>query len=105
MSFRISKEISPSEVEAQLKQGQHLNLLDVREVHEWAEGHIEGAIHMPLTQLLGRLEELPANQEYIVLCHSGGRSGLACELMEEKGLQVMNMTGGISAWRGPLVAG
>lgn len=45
-----------------------------------------------------RVEELPVSQEIIVICRSGNRSGLACELLHEKGLQIVNMTGGLSNW-------
>ncbi|MNJ63553.1 Thiosulfate sulfurtransferase PspE precursor [compost metagenome] len=78
-------------------------MLDVREPEEWAEGHIEGAKHIPLGQVLERLRELNADEELIVICRSGNRSGLACELLEEKGFNVVNMTGGLLAWEDELV--
>ncbi|MOA69709.1 molybdopterin biosynthesis protein MoeB [compost metagenome] len=45
-----------------------------------------------------RIDELDPNGETIVMCLSGGRSGLACELLSEKGYNVVNMMGGLSAW-------
>lgn len=98
MAFNISKEITPQEVAKQLSEGMELIMLDVRESAEWVEGHVEGAIHLPLGQLMERYHELNASQEIIVMCRSGNRSGLACELLNEKGYQVVNMTGGLSAW-------
>ncbi|WHX49827.1 rhodanese-like domain-containing protein [Paenibacillus woosongensis] len=103
MTGRVSKEISPQELSARLKKGEAVKMLDVREPEEWAAGHIEGAKHIPLGQVLERLRELDADEELIVICRSGNRSGLACELLEEKGFNVVNMTGGLLAWEDELV--
>lgn len=98
MSFKIPKEITPQQVAERLKNGEAPTLLDVREPAEWVEGHVIGAKHIPLGQLLMRIDELDPNGETIVMCLSGGRSGLACELLSEKGYNVVNMMGGLSAW-------
>ncbi|PYY25950.1 rhodanese-like domain-containing protein [Paenibacillus illinoisensis] len=98
MAFKIPKEITPQEVAEQLKQGKDLMMLDVRESAEWVEGHVEGAVHIPLGQLMQRYIELDESQEVIIMCRSGNRSGLACELLHEKGYKVINMTGGLSEW-------
>lgn len=103
MAFNIPKAITPKEVADQLKKGNSLKLLDVREHGEWAAGHIQGAKHIPLGQLLERLHELEPEQETIVICQSGNRSGLACELLNERGYRVVNMTGGLNAWADKLV--
>ncbi len=99
MAFQISKSMTPKEVAAEMNGGKPLFMLDVREPAEWVEGHVAGAKHIPLGQLLERLDELDPKQEMIVMCKSGGRSGLACELLSEKGYNVVNMTGGLSAWK------
>lgn len=98
MAFKIPKEITPQEVAEQLKQGKDLMMLDVRESAEWVEGHVKGAVHIPLGQLMQRYIELDESQEVIIMCRSGNRSGLACELLHEKGYKVVNMTGGLSEW-------
>lgn len=103
MAFKIPKEITPQMVAAQLKKGESLIMLDVRELGEWSEGHIAGTKHIPLGQLLERQHELDPAQETIVICRSGSRSGLACELLTEKGYNVVNMTGGLNAWTDVLV--
>lgn len=95
MAFKIPKEVTPQEVAEQLKQGKDLMMLDVRESAEWVEGHVEGAVHIPLGQLMQRYN---ASQEVIIMCRSGNRSGLACELLHEKGYKVVNMTGGLREW-------
>jgi len=103
MAFKIPKNITPQKLAAQLKKGESLFMLDVREPGEWAMGHIAGAKHVPLGLLLERLHELDLARETIVICQSGGRSGLACELLNEKGFNVVNMTGGLNGWTEKLV--
>lgn len=103
MAFLIPKSTTPQEVATRLNHCEKLNVLDVREPEEWAAGHIEGAKHIPLGQLTERLRELNPNQETIVVCRSGNRSGLACEMLSEKGFNVTNMTGGLNAWTDKLV--
>lgn len=102
MAFIIPNETSPQDVENRLRRGEALFLLDVREPDEWAAGHVAGALNLPLSQLAGRLHELEPGRETIVMCRSGGRSGLACELLSEKGFRVVNMTGGLNNWTGSL---
>ncbi|WP_336785415.1 rhodanese-like domain-containing protein [Paenibacillus sp. MMO-177] len=103
MAFQVTKTISPAEVAEKLKQGETLYMVDVREPNEWAAGHVEGAKHIPLGQLGERLHELDPSAEIIMICRSGNRSGLACELLSEKGFNVVNMTGGLNAWTSELV--
>lgn len=50
-----------------------------------------------------RLNELDPVRETIVICRSGNRSGMACELLNDKGFKVINMTGGLLAWTDKLV--
>lgn len=103
MAFQIPKEITPQEVSERLKQSESLLIIDVREPNEWSAGHIAGAKHIPLGQLIERQHELDPKRETIVVCRSGNRSGLACELLTEKGFNVVNMTGGLNAWTDELV--
>lgn len=103
MAFKPTRTITPSEVQARLQSGDTLYMLDVREPNEWAAGHVAGALHIPVGQLSERRHELDPKRELIVMCRSGNRSGLACELLEEMGYQVTNMTGGLNDWTGELV--
>ncbi|MFD1177421.1 rhodanese-like domain-containing protein [Paenibacillus puldeungensis] len=102
MSFQLDKEITPQELSERLKSGERMNILDVREPEEWAEGHIPGAKHIPLGQLYNRHVELDPEQEHVVVCRSGGRSAMACELLSEGGYNVINMVGGMLAWPGDI---
>lgn len=74
-------------------------LIDVREPEEWAEGHVAGALHIPLGELGGRLDELPRDRDLLFFCRSGARSGLAAEALRQHGFdRAANVAGGILAW-------
>lgn len=94
------REISPKEVEEMINDAKDINLIDVREEDEVAEGQIPGAVHIPLGSVESRMNELDKSREYVMVCRSGGRSGHACQLLESQGFEVINMTGGMLAWEG-----
>lgn len=94
------KEMTAKEVEASLNEGIVLNIIDVREVNEVAEGKIPGALNIPLGLVEFRVHELDKTKEYTIVCRSGGRSGRASQFLEGRGFHVINMTGGMLAWEG-----
>jgi len=94
------KEILPKEVERKLTNGVVLNIIDVRETEEVAEGKIPGAVNIPLGLIEFRKQDLDRSKEYVLVCRSGGRSGRAAEYLEGQGYRVINMTGGMLAWEG-----
>lgn len=75
-----------------------LTVLDVREDDEWAAGHLHGATHIPLRQLPGRVEEVPADDQVLVYCKSGGRSAQATAFLQNAGVDAVNLDGGVIAW-------
>lgn len=78
-----------------------LHILDVRGEDEYRgkEGHIPGALLIPLPQLEQRLSEVPRGKTLVVNCHAGGRSMKAVKLMRGQGFtNVWNLKGGILAW-------
>ena len=74
-----------------------LVVLDVREPVEWDYGHIEGAVHIPLSLLPLRLDELPAGQT-LVVCKIGGRSAQAVSWLQQQGYDAVNLAGGMLDW-------
>lgn len=92
------KQITPEELNDEIKKGKQLSIIDVREDDEVAKGMIPGAKHIPLGQIEERLQEINPNEEHIMVCRSGGRSGRACEFLDSHGIQVKNMVGGMIAW-------
>jgi rhodanese-related sulfurtransferase len=94
--------ITPEEVKERLNKGEQLNLVDVREPHERAEFNI-GGVHIPLGQVqmmqVDELENLK-NEEVIVYCRSGNRSGQAAMILETLGFtNTKNLSGGMLAWQ------
>ena len=74
-----------------------LSVLDVREPAEWAHGHIEGALHIPLMDLPQRLDEVPTGQT-LVVCRVGGRSAQAVGYLVQQGRDAVNLDGGMLEW-------
>ncbi len=73
-------------------------LIDVRTQGEWQDGHVLGALHFPLMNILTRLEEVP-HQPLTVICGSGYRSTIASSLLARAGFdRLTNVIGGMSAW-------
>ncbi|WP_053365236.1 rhodanese-like domain-containing protein [Bacillus sp. FJAT-27245] len=94
------KQITPNEIEQRLAGGKSLNIIDVRETEEVAEGKIPGAVNIPLGLIEFRMHELDKNKEYVMVCRSGGRSGQACQFLDSHGFKTINMAGGMLAWEG-----
>ncbi len=90
------RQIGTSELRGRLKD---VTVVDVRSENEWASGHISGAVHVPLGYLADRAAELPRERPIVVQCQSGARSSIAASVLERLGVtNVMNLSGGISAW-------
>lgn len=67
-----------------------LDVLDVRQHTEWLEGHLPGAVHVPLHELEQRRHELPAGELW-VHCRSGYRAGIAASLLHRHGRAVVHV--------------
>lgn len=94
--------ITADELKFRLDSGEKLNLIDVREPHENAEFNIGGTL-VPLgkvqTMQIDEIDNLK-NEEVIVYCRSGNRSGQAALMLETFGFtDVKNLTGGMLAWK------
>jgi rhodanese-related sulfurtransferase len=89
-------EITAAEVAARLRAGT-IVAVDVREQGEWAAGHIDGALWIPLGDLAERAGELPDGPLALV-CRSGARSGMAADWLHRGGVDASNMVGGMLAW-------
>lgn len=92
-------ELTPAEVAAKRARGDDFDLIDVREPHEWAIAHIEGARLVPLATLTEALSTLDSAREIVVHCRSGARSAKAVKQLQAAGLRrVWNLAGGILRW-------
>jgi hydroxyacylglutathione hydrolase len=97
--------ITAGSLAEQLDSAQPPVVIDVRNPGEWGASHIDGAVNMPLSQLAGRIDELPRDRKLIVYCASGYRSGVAVSLLRREGLtEVANLVGGLGAWEAAKLA-
>jgi len=74
-------------------------LLDVREHDEWAAGRAPAAQHVPMGELVARLDELPASGTLYVICRSGVRSAGVAAYLNANGWDAVNVDGGMLAWQ------
>ena len=93
--------MTTDEVKELVDSNKEVQIIDVRETEEVRSGMIPGALHIPLGLLEFRLQDIDKSKEHIMVCRSGGRSGMASELLESRGYKVVNMEGGMLDWDGP----
>jgi rhodanese-related sulfurtransferase len=97
------KIITTEELEKKIENGEELNLVDVREDEEVAEGMIPGAKHVKMGEIPARVNEFDKDKEYIFICRSSRRSENVCHYMQEQGFKVVNMAGGMLDWKGEVI--
>jgi rhodanese-related sulfurtransferase len=75
-------------------------VVDVRRTDEYESGHVKGALHIPVDDVLARIEELPKDKRLLFICAAGVRSGLACEMASAMGLDndLFNIEDGTGPW-------
>ena len=90
--------ISGAEAKALVEKG--ALLIDVRTPEEFAGGHVDGAVNIPVGDLGERLGELKGKEDtdIVVYCRSGARSATAKSLLESKGFKKVHNMGPVTAW-------
>ena len=73
-------------------------ILDVREYEEWMSGRVPNAVHIPMSELMARVDEIDRTKRVICVCRSGNRSARVTAWLRQQGFDAVNMTGGMSAW-------
>ena len=76
-----------------------VHVLDVREDHEYYSGHIEGSQNTYVGHLMDKLDEVPKDSYICTTCGWGGRGSIAASLLQKKGYRVVNLLGGMHAWK------
>jgi rhodanese-related sulfurtransferase len=77
----------------------NIQLVDCREPYEWEAGRVEGAVHIPLNDIMsGAGVDLSKDTPIVVICRSGNRSELATMMFQARGFEAHNLEGGIEAW-------
>jgi len=96
----MMEEITSTELKQRLDRGDDIQIIDVREDYEVAVARIPDAVHIPLGQVLTRMNEIDPTRETVVHCKMGGRSARAIEALQRSGFKgkLMNLKGGIIGW-------
>jgi adenylyltransferase/sulfurtransferase len=93
------EEITARELKRRMDAGESLEVVDVREPHEWAICRIEGARLVPLGSLAERLHEFDSSRTYVLHCRTGVRSAKAVAVLRNAGFRrLLNLRGGVLAW-------
>lgn len=91
------RHITPQEARTLVDEGAHF--IDVRETHEYRNGHATGTKNIPLRHLQRRLTRLDPDKNIVCICASGLRSAKAARTAAKQGLTAYNVKGGSRAWR------
>ena len=94
------EEMTATELKQRLDNGDDIQIIDVREDNEYAFARIPNSKHIPLAQVLNRMNEIDPNRETAVHCKMGGRSARAIDALQRSGFQgkLINLKGGIIGW-------
>jgi rhodanese-related sulfurtransferase len=94
------QQITVQELSQRLQQGENRPfLLDVREPHEFNYCRIDGSVNLPMNRIFASLNDLDPQQEIVVICHHGMRSGQVANFLLSHGFgKVSNLKGGVAAW-------
>jgi rhodanese-related sulfurtransferase len=96
------KTVSVDELASRMARGKQV-IVDVRDPHEFASGHVPGAVNVPLGRLTGAVGGLDPGAETFLICQSGNRSATAARLLARAGFDhAFSVKGGTAAWRGKL---
>ncbi|MGO1058233.1 rhodanese-like domain-containing protein [Planococcus sp. FY231025] len=93
--------MTTQEVEKYMNANNDVSIIDVRKTEEVRAGKIPGAVNIPLSLLEFRLQDIDKSKEHVLVCRSGNRSGMAAQLLQSRGYNVINMDGGMLDWDAP----
>ena len=89
--------VDPERAKSLIERGE-VQLVDVREPHEWDAGRIAGARHIELERLASEADSLDRERPVLFYCRLGARSGMAANAFRRAGYDAYSMDGGITAW-------
>lgn len=95
-------ETNVAQVKQRLDRGERFNLIDVREDHEWTDGHLPGAVHLSRGIIERDIEKKfpDTNAELVLYCGGGFRSALVADNLQKMGYtNVKSMDGGFRGWK------
>src|SRR6266487_600496 len=91
-------DVEPADVAKWIAEDPRVLLVDVREPREREAGHIDGSVHIELTQLASRAESFQRGQPIVFYCRVGNRSTMAAQALRASGFDAYSMHGGLARW-------
>jgi rhodanese-related sulfurtransferase len=92
-------DVDPADVDRRRREGD-VQLIDVREDHEWDAGRIAGARHVQLAEVAAQAATIDRDTPVVFYCRVGGRSTMAADAFRRAGYDAYSMAGGLEAWAG-----
>lgn len=97
-------DISADQLKSMMDTDKNIVLVDVRETDEYDQGHIQGSLLLPTSEIQQRLKELPADKTIVLVCATGSRSSaVATFLVQNNYKNIYNLQGGLAEWPYDLV--
>ena len=91
--------ITVEDLRSRMDNGEDWYILDVRSIYEYRHGHIEGSVNIVVNSLMSHIHKIPRNKPVALICATGARSSLGCQLLTGSGFDnVYNVRGGMSRW-------
>ena len=93
------KDITPKQLKSRLDAGEAIDIIDVREDWEVAQGMLANAIHIPMDDIPDAVDQISKDKPVVIMCHTGRRSEQVAMWMDTEGFDnVLNLVGGIDQW-------
>jgi len=94
--------VKAPELKKMIGERKDILLVDIRSEKSFQEGHIDGAVNIPLYRITQRYDEIPLDHTVVLIDDRGFRTFLAGSYLERKGFKVMRLFGGMQGWQGML---
>ncbi|HET8994441.1 MULTISPECIES: rhodanese-like domain-containing protein [unclassified Rhodococcus (in: high G+C Gram-positive bacteria)] len=91
------REVDLAALETALAEG--APVIDVRELDEYIQVRVPGVTHIPLSEFVARVEEIPAAETVYIICAVGGRSLQAADYLSGRGINAVSVAGGTDGWQ------
>jgi rhodanese-related sulfurtransferase len=95
------KNVKMNEFEHAMSQGD-VNVLDVREVYEFEEGHVPNSINVPTSSFMNHIHLIDKTKHYYIICLTGARSQMVTKYLDQQGYDVTNVMGGLIVYQGDI---
>ena len=93
------QDITPKQLKSRLDAGEAIDIIDVREDWEVAQGMLANAVHIPMDDIPDAVDQISREKPVVVMCHTGRRSEQVAMWMDTEGFDnILNLVGGIDQW-------